>query len=375
MKDTAGEVLSPAAGLAAVRSCVVPYSARLTLANYSVIHALVDATTAGLVLSLAGLPGFTFFAAVLTYNIAAFGTQFLVGLAVDGARSARGGAALGCAVAALAAMMTGANPYLVAIVAGLGNSLYHVGGGSICLNIDPGRAAAPGIFVAPGALGLFLGVTLARKGLYEPSLFAALMLFSAAAILLQQGPEISYERKKAPASPEAVEMILLLLLMTVLVRALVGMTVALPWKSDLTLATILMVCVVAGKGIGGVLADRYGWRTVALTGLVASAPLVTFLGGIPVLGMAGAFLFQMTMAVTLTSVACLFPGRSAFAFGLPCLALIIGALPAFTGYKEAVGNDWILFGVILVSALFLHYGLKLLFSCGFVTSSARARGE
>ena len=68
-------------------------------------------------------------------------------------------------------------------------------------------------------------MTLARKGLYEPSLFAALMLFCAVAILLQQGPEISYERKKAPPSPEVVEMILLLLLITVLVRALVGMTV------------------------------------------------------------------------------------------------------------------------------------------------------
>lgn len=362
MREASGEVMSPSAGLTTVRPFVIPYSARLTLANYSVIHALVDATTAGLVLSLAGLPGFTLFAAILTYNIAAFGTQFLLGLAVDGARSARGGAALGCAVAGLAAMMPGANPYAVALVAGLGNSLFHVGGGSVCLNISPGRATAPGIFVAPGALGLFLGVTLARRGLYDPSIFAALMFISALAILLQQGPEISYERRKATASPEVRETVLILLLVTVLVRALVGMTVSLPWKSDLHLAGVLTACVVAGKGLGGVLADRFGWRRVALTGLLLSAPLLTFLGDVAFLGMAGAFLFQMTMAVTLTAVACLFPGRSAFAFGLPCLALIIGALPAFSGYKSVVGSDWILFGVIIISAWLLNLGLRMFFA-------------
>lgn len=356
--------MSPTAGLTTVRPYVIPYSPGLTLANYSVIHALVDATTAGVVVSLGGFPASTLFAAILSYNIAAFGTQFLLGLAVDGTRSSRGGAALGCAVAGLAAMMPGTNPYAVAVVAGLGNSLYHVGGGSICLNISPGRATAPGIFVAPGALGLFLGVTLARKGFFDPSLFAALMLLSAVAILLQQGPEVSYERRRASDSPAVVETILFLLLMTVLVRALVGMTVSLPWKSDLLLVSLLTASIVAGKGLGGLLADRFGWRKVALTGLLLSAPLVTFLGDIAVLGIAGAFLFQMTMAVTLTAVACLFPGRSAFAFGLPCLALIFGALPAFTGYKGVVGSDWILFGMIILSAWFLNLGLRMFFAYG-----------
>jgi hypothetical protein len=160
--------------------------------------------------------------------------------------------------------------------------------------------------------------------------------------------------------------------MTVMVRALVGMTVALPWKSNFTLACFLVGGIVLGKGLGGVVADRFGWRKVAVTGLIVSAPLITFLGDVPLLGIAGAFLFQMTMAVTLASIASMFPGRSAFAFGLPCLALIIGALPSFTEQKELIGSDWILFTVILLSAALLFAGLSML--SGF-TGSVSHRGK
>jgi FSR family fosmidomycin resistance protein-like MFS transporter len=361
--------------MATGKARAVPYNATLALGTYSVSHALVDAATVGLVLSRPGLGGEGLFLLILLYNVLAFGTQFLLGILVDRYRAPRGGAAAGCLLAAMGIVAAGADPWIAAVLAGFGNSLFHVGAGSLSLNINPGKAAAPGIFVAPGALGLFGGVTLAKMGAYHGPTFILLMLIACAAILFQQGPPVRYERRDLKVAPDYFEILLIILLLTVLVRALVGMTVAFPWKSDLSLMGVLIAVIVIGKGLGGILADRFGWRRVAVTGLLISAPLLTFLGDTPYLGIAGAFFFQMTMAVTLTAVACLFPGRSAFAFGLPCLALIIGALPGFTEYKSVVGADGILFAVILASAALLWMGLGLLSRLGIRTEGASAAGN
>jgi FSR family fosmidomycin resistance protein-like MFS transporter len=166
-------------GLTVLGAGVISYDARAALTNYSVAHALVDATTVGLVLSLGG-PDAQFFTLVLLYNILAFGTQFIFGIAVDRHRAARPAAAAGCLLAGLAVPSATVDHTLAVVLAGLGNSLFHVGGGSMSLSITPGRATAPGIFVAPGALGLFAGVMLARSDAYRGEVFVFLMLLSAA---------------------------------------------------------------------------------------------------------------------------------------------------------------------------------------------------
>ena len=51
------------------------------------------------------------------------------------------------------ALLVGFRPAVPVVLAGLGNALFHVGGGVVSLNLTPKRATAPGIFVAPGGLG------------------------------------------------------------------------------------------------------------------------------------------------------------------------------------------------------------------------------
>jgi FSR family fosmidomycin resistance protein-like MFS transporter len=81
--------------------------------------------------------------------------------------------------------------------------------------------------------------------------------------------------------------------------------------------------------VGGFLADRFGWIDLSMVALLAAAPLLAFSGGDLWLALPGLLLFQMTMPVTLVAMLRLMPGRPALAFGLPCLALIAGALPAY----------------------------------------------
>jgi hypothetical protein len=64
------------------------------------------------------------------------------------------------------------------------------------------------------------------------------------------------------------------------------------------------------------------------------------------------FLLNLTMPVTLAAVADTLPGRPAFAFGLTCLALILGAFAAFTG--PWLGGEWLVFCVTIASAFALY---------------------
>jgi FSR family fosmidomycin resistance protein-like MFS transporter len=112
------------------------------------------------------------------------------------------------------------------------------------------------------------------------------------------------------------------------VRSLAGLTLDLPWKADTALLVALTIAVVGGKAVGGIVADRLGWRPVAVGALLCSLPLLAFGATIPAAGMAGVLLLNMTMPVTLAAVASALPrGSEGFAFGLTCLALFFGAVP------------------------------------------------
>ncbi|MBV7276085.1 hypothetical protein I6U48_24655 [Clostridium sp. PL3] len=62
------------------------------------------------------------------------------------------------------------------IISGLGNAFFHVGGGVIILNLRPGKASLPGIYVAPGAMGLLISAPLLFLGVDMP-LFAIVGVF------------------------------------------------------------------------------------------------------------------------------------------------------------------------------------------------------
>lgn len=326
---------------------------------YGLTHALVDASCAfviffGLKLKVSAIE---FFNLAVLYDVVAFGFQAPLGILIDKFRVPKISAVLGCFLTIFSIAIVNNYSLLAILLAGVGNALFHLGGGTISLNIISKKAAVPGIFVAPGALGLAIG-TLLGKGNYNAGwVFIFLLSFSIVAIFYSKEPIIDYQVGKVKPAGNIFWPVLIFLMFSVSIRSLVGMVVSFSWKSNMTLFWILTLAVVGGKAFGGVLADRFGWKKVGVVSLLISAPLLSFAAGKPLLAILGMFLFQMTMPITLSAISNLLPGRPGFSFGLTCLALILGALPSFFGFKDILGNQWIILLMIICSAVTIFAAL------------------
>lgn len=339
------------------------HRAYFTLTSYGFSHLVVDGICAAVVLKAATTAdtASTAWGLIFTYNILAFGSQAFLGIGIDRRRVPQLAAVLGCLITGMSSLI-GTVPAAAICMAGIGNALFHAGGGAISLNVWPGRSAAPGLFVAPGAVGLALG-TWTGKGMPELVGWPLLMLSAAAciAMFVQRSPVIAYERRV----PDAVkartgELVIALLCFSVAIRSLFGLTLTMPWNADLTFLLILTAAAFAGKAMGGILADRLGWFRMTTAAMLLATPLLSFGGRSAGCAVIGMFFFQAAMPVTVTAIAGMFPGSPAFSFGLASLALIIGAIPIFTGFESLPQNTWIAFVLLLASTAAVAGGLRML---------------
>jgi len=298
---------------------------------------------------------------IVAYDSIAFGLQLPFGYVVDRLKNARGVAAAGCVLVSLASMGSVFSLPVSLCVAGLGNALFHAGGGAVSIHATPQRAAGPGLFVGPGWFGLTAGGLLASHGMFSPVLFASLPLLACLGLYAAGIPPMGQEEcPSVPARDARFFLVLGLMLFAVAARSLIGLAENFPWKSDVFLLLALACAVAGGKAAGGILADRFGWTRVSVVALGVAAPLVSFGASWPVSAIVGMFLFQMVMPVTLAAVAALFPGRAGFAFGLASFGLLVGAWPTFTVFKPLLGGHAFLFLLALLSAAAVCAGLGML---------------
>ena len=330
------------------------------LCAYGLSHAVVEIACAVplvslIVLKKVSMEYFTFL--LVIYNIVQFGAQPFTGLLVDKWRAPKAAAIAGLALLAVAVPLEFGLPLPAVIIAGLGNALFHVAGGTICINLTPKKASGPGLFVAPGALGILVGALIAKGGAYPVWPLLAALAFSIVIIALARQPEIDY-RQDQGVDPHYLELAILLVFLAVAARSLVGSVVAFPWKTDLTLLVMLTLGIFLGKALGGPLADRFGWTKVAVGGLVLCSPMLAFGASVPFLGIIGIFLFNLNMPVTLAAISNLLPGRPGFAFGLTTFALLVGLVPTYTPLKGLFSSSWMIFVLILAAIAALFYGLR-----------------
>ena len=336
----------------------------LNMSAYSLAHALVDAACVAALFAIV-TPKLADLAyanqLILIYDVIAFAPQPIFGLLVDAIKAPARMAAVGMLLVAASLLMMQA-PLPAMVMAGIGNAIFHAGGGYASLKLAPGKASLPGIFVAPGALGLTLGILIGKSGGFVAWPFQLLLLSLAGFMLVLPRLEVQAPAQRPlPANGDLrwFEMVIVLLLLSVAIRSLVGQSLVLPWKSQPSLLLALTLAVVLGKALGGLLADRFGWAAVGVSGLVVSLPLLAFFDPLPALVILGTFLFNLSMPVTLICLAEMLPGKSGFAFGLSALAIIIGALPAFLPLQALTGAPAFIFAAILVSIAALYSGLRL----------------
>lgn len=301
--------------------------AHLRLCIYSLGHFWVDFSCALMMFTCLPAQG-EWAQCVLLYNFCAFALQMPLGLLAD--RLGRNGwlAAMGCFLAVPGWGMT---PLPAAVAAGLGNACFHVGGGVQVLSDCEDRAAPLGVFVSPGAFGIYLGALLGRGAAFPGWLAAAgLLLFGLCFVLL----EVRRGRPSGAPAELVLERHALWALvccaLVVVLRSYLGMAMTFSWKTG-GWALGLSCAVVLGKAAGGLLGDRLGMMRASALSLGLSAVLFC-LSALPLAGVAAVFLFNMTMPVTLWAAARLLPGGRGFAFGLLTFALFLGFLPVWLGW-------------------------------------------
>lgn len=313
-------------------------AAKPLLALYSIAHFWVDLSCAFLAFrSLSGSPDFLL--CLLLYNFCAFALQMPLGLWADGLDRNGLLAAAGCGLTAAAFLAP--IPLAAAVVAGVGNALFHLGGGIDVLNAGEKRAAALGAFVSPGAVGLYVG-TLWGGGAQVSALVppAGLLILAGSILLLCRRTFGSLRSGNAPVEAEPAGgswLPLVPLFLVVALRSWMGLGQSFPWKAAWGLPLVLALAL--GKAAGGFLMDAVGPRRAAGWSLGLAAALY-LLSGAPLPGLLAVFLFNMTMPMTLWAAAQLLPGAKGFGFGLLTFALFVGYLPVYLGWPAVFGNVW-----------------------------------
>ena len=304
---------------------------------------------------------------ILLYDIVAFTLQLPVGIVLDKLDKNSYAALLSYALVGAGVLIS---LFPVALLEGLavlllavGNALFHSAGGLIVLNISQKHAGPSGIFIATGAIGVFLGTQSAQMERLQIAFSLLVLLFLCALItLVVQKVNKKYWNVHnvafdIPKFSSNTLLAIALLSLVVALRSYVGMVMAFPWKSQMLLLVLSILGVFAGKALGGVVADRIGFRTTAIFSLIVAATLFVPSWEVPVMGLLGVFFFNFTMSITLASLANILPNAKCTAFGLASFSLAVGALPALLGFR--VEHPVMLSVISLVSALALGVGLTL----------------
>jgi len=307
----------------------------------SVLHLLIDGLCVCCLYLIASSFSVSHLVGIfLTYNILAFLTQPMTGLLADRMERKHWMLFASVLLLTMAVLATSIvisfrvssafGVMLVAILLGMGNSLFHVWGGKQVAVRTGNDMRALGTFVSTGAFGLALGFVFFSW----PLLYAALLsicLLSAAYVHLDPKMDTEVAINKAIErrfSSIFVWLSLIVLMLVVMQRSLVGETFTGEIPKSSALVLLIGALSMLGKMVGGWFARQLGIvRMLVLVMFLIAVCLVFRSQGMVVL-FVGLFAVNTTMPVTLYLANVVLPKREGLAFGLLAAALIPGYLLA-----------------------------------------------
>lgn len=321
------------------------------IAIYSLAHFLVDMSCAMLLYHLlyAGAKNsdsvslvFSASFIILIYDFFAFVIELPLGLILDRLKSLNPEArningllaAVSCAVIAVFSIAGSFNlissPLIipVSVAAGLANAAFHLGAGVDVIHLSDRKASLSGIFISAGAPGLFFGTNALSKH-YENLLFSgAALLFMAVLIIWLYSKESftipNTDNTVIRTKRAFLILALSLLFLVVLYRSFLGFASKYSWRSGFLTGLIAVVSVFLGKLLGGITADRFGWRKTLIISMLICAIAALFSDTSLFAGCIVLFLFNMTMPIAMIGLANLMPAWKGVAFGLNTTALFLG---------------------------------------------------
>lgn len=300
--------------------------------------------------------------AVILYNMLAFAFPLPFGLWADKWNRNPLVSALGLALILMGYRNPGGIlPALILV--SLGNGIFHVGGGLDILNMSEKKYAPCGCFISTGAMGVFLGTLFGKKVWHMESGITAFLIGGIICMLLvyRKNHAEKLLQNKPFALPKAgmdFWKLFSAFFLVVVIRSYYGMILTYDWKREFFWGILFAAAVVTGKMAGGILADLFGTDKV-IWSLGISGVLALFSFAYPVAGLVSIFLFNMTMPITLLSMAKIFPNARGFAFGVLTLALFVGFLPVSFGQESPFFSPVGLLMLSFISMILLYIGLKM----------------
>lgn len=243
------------------------------------------------------------------------------------------------------------------VVLGIGNALFHIGGGVGTIHEDTIKnwnGKGLGVFVAPGALGLYLGTIVAKDGIQQSllwimcgllvGLFAILLFLWNHSIKDKENKQIKgvellpkEMQIKETLSKETVSLAVCCVLVVIL-RSYIGMAVVFPWKTTFFSGLLAVLAIVLGKMAGGIIGAKYGFEKTTIISLLFAAICYIGCAWMP-MGIVALLVFNMTMPITLYLLVSKLPQLSGFCFGLLTFALFLGFLPEYFGLRAIVNGN------------------------------------
>ena len=298
----------------------------MLIASYASLHFLVDMICAWAMFSRFLETGYE---SLLVYNFCAFALQMPIGTLVDLFRSHHRKLPVVCAAAGTVLTLLGA--FVHPLVLGTGNALFHVGGGVDVMEDDVTnnrRGALLGVFVAPGAMGLYLGMVFGKSqsGLLLP-IVAALLLIPLLSVCFGN---TGVNPRSEQCFPQFVSVlpVMLCCFAVVILRSWVGLDVRFDWQSTAAFSVLAVLATALGKACGGLMAARFGIVRTAVLSLIFAAMCYQW-AQIPVFGLFAFFFFNMSMPLTLYLLAKNLPGMAGFSFGMLTFGIFLGFLPVY----------------------------------------------
>lgn len=300
---------------------------------------------------------------ILIYNFCAFALQMPFGIILDRLDDSgmRQSAAVYTMIMGIVLTILGtfANP----VILGIGNAMFHIGGGICSVREDEAgnyHGAGLGVFVAPGALGLYIGTLFSKGGWYVQCRMAGVVSVGILLwILIRYGQESKWIAEKGPENEEYLPgkmiCICFICFIVVILRSYIGMAVVFPWKVTLADGVLCVLAVVMGKIAGGFLAAKVGIAKAAVYSLGIAAVLY-LLSDIAAAGILALFFFNMSMPMTLYLLVKQYPKAAGFSFGLLTFGLFMGFLPIYLGFGNL--SDGCLAGSVgsIISLVLLYSG-------------------
>ena len=297
--------------------------------------------------------------AFLIYNFCAFALQMPLGLLLDKWCLYTKKEILPGKIFVLAGIIcTIVGSYISYIILGIGNALFHVGGGVITINEDNNtklNGKGLGVFVAPGAIGLFLGSIFYSNNYYSViQMIVAISLLFIGILLMIDKYELELIEKINENNSNLISIIVGCFLVVIL-RSLTSMAISFPWRKGFLISFLSVIFLAFGKTLGGFIQASIGMKKTTIITLSIAAIAYAF-GNNIIFGLIALLFFNMTMPLTLYLLSKNMENTPGFAFGILTFGLFLGYLPILYGY---LGNLNPIYGAItsLLSLAILYFAI------------------